>query len=514
MSDANLATIAYGAETTLGTASTALQELRYTKESLKFEKESVSSAEIRADRQVSDNQKVFGQPSGGFDFELSFGFILPWLAAALQAEWQIFTATVAATLNSGTQLITAAAGTFTNVQVGQIIKIAGAITAGNNGNHRVIAKATDGSTLTLVAGSLVATDGSASLTFTGKSVRNGVTRKSHTLEKRLLNSEGADYYQQYRGMVVDTLSLNIESKAIITGSVGMVGTVYDIADIGIDAGALNPVAATGTLTLTGNAVANETVTIGGQVYTFKAALTASNQILIGAAATDTLDNLIAAINGAAGAGSTYGTGTIQNIFVSAAAGAGDTMVVTARTSGAIGNAVATTETLTNGSWGAATLAGGVTQSAGYAAAELGPVMNGTNNVGTIRMDGAAATDRFKSIKIEIANNVRGKDACGFEGNWDIGMGQFKVTGNLNAYFRNNDLPTKIKNHTTFALDFYVQDALGNRLYFYAPGVKPASGDPMIQGINTDVMLDTSYEAILGGAENPTGATLIIDAIQA
>ena len=514
MSDANLATIAYGAEITLGTASTALQELRYTKESLKFEKESVSSAEIRADRQVSDNQKVFGQPSGGFDFELSFGFILPWLAAALQADWVVFAATAAATLNSGTQLVTAAPGTFTAVQLGQIVKITGATTADNNGRHRVVAKAANGSTITLAAGSLVTTDGSASLTFSGKTVRNGVTRKSHTLEKRLLNSEGADYYQRYTGMVVDTMSLNIESKAIITGSIGMVGTVYDIADIGIDSGALNPVIATGTLTLTGNAVADETVTIGGQVYTFKAALTAANQILIGATASDSIDNLIAASNGAAGAGSTYGTGTVQNAFVSAATGSGDTMVVTARTAGAIGNAVATAKTLTNGTWGGATLAGGITQSSGYASAEPGPIMNGTNNVGTIRMDGATATDRFKSIKIEIANNVRGKDACGFEGNWDIGLGQFKVTGNLNAYFRNNDLPTKIKNHTTFALDFYVQDALGNRLYFHAPGVKPASGDPMIQGINTDVMLDTSYEAILGGAENATGATLIIDAIQA
>ena len=506
MSDANLATIAYAPESILGTAPAALQELRYTKESLKFEKEAVSSAEIRSDRQVSDNQKVFGQPSGGFEFELSFGFIQPWLAAALQADWLELNITANATLNSGTQLVTAAAATFDDVPVGSVVKIAGATTPANNGPKRVIAKATNGSTLTLAAGSLTATDGSASLTFTGKTIRNGITRKSHTLEKRILNSEGADFYQRFHGMVVDTLSLNIESKAIITGSVGMVGTSYELADTGIDSGATSPVAATGTLTLTGNAIADETVTIGATVYTFKAAAALAGEVTIGGTAGDTIDNLIAEIIG-------LGIGD-ANPLVDADAGAGDTMILTALVAGALGNSIATSDTLTNGSWGAANLTGGITQSAGYSAAELGPVMNGTNNVGTIRMDGAAASDRFKAIKIEIANNVRGKDACGFEGNWDIGLGQFKVTGNLNAYFRDNSLPTKIKNHTTFSLDFYVQDALGNRLYFHAPSAKPASGDPTIQGINTDVMLDTSYEGILGGAENATGATLIIDAIPA
>ncbi len=506
MSDANLATIAYGPESILGTAPAALQELRYTKESLKFEKESVSSAEIRSDRQVSDNQKVFGQPTGGFEFELSYGFIQPWLAAALQADWLDISITANATLNSGTQVVTAAASAFDEVPIGSIIKIAGATTPANNGPKRVVAKAGNGSAITLAAGSITVTDASAALTFTGKTIRNGVTRKSHTLEKRILNSEREDFYQRYHGMVVDTLSLNIESKSIITGTVGMVGTSYELADVGIDGDATAAVAASSTLTLTANPTAGETVTVGTVVYTFDAAAAAPGEVTIGGNASESIDNLVAEIQG-------LGL-TAENPLASAVAGAGDTMVSTSLVAGALGNTIVTTETLANGSWAGATMSGGVTQSSGYSAAELGPVMNGTNNVGIIRMDGSAATDRFKAIKIEIANNVRGKDACGYEGNWDIGLGQFKVSGNLNAYFRNNSLPTKIKNHTTFSLDFYVQDALGNRLYFHIPGAKPADGDPNIQGINTDVMLDTAYEGILGGAENATGSTLIIDAIPA
>ena len=118
-------------------------------------------------------------------------------------------------------------------------------------------------------------------------------------------------------------------------------------------------AATGTLTLADNAAADETVVIGDRTYTFKATLTAANQVKVGATASDSIDNLIAAINGAAGAGTTYGTGTVAHALVTAAAGAGDTMVVTAKTKGTAGNSIASTETMGDGSWGAANLAGGV-----------------------------------------------------------------------------------------------------------------------------------------------------------
>jgi hypothetical protein len=118
-------------------------------------------------------------------------------------------------------------------------------------------------------------------------------------------------------------------------------------------------AATGTLTLTGNAANTETVTTGGKTYTFQTTLTdVDGNVLIGASASDSLDNLIAAINLDAGAGSTYAASTTANTYVSAAAGAGDTMDATALVPGTAGNSIATTETLTNGSWGGATLSGG------------------------------------------------------------------------------------------------------------------------------------------------------------
>lgn len=120
----------------------------------------------------------------------------------------------------------------------------------------------------------------------------------------------------------------------------------------------------GTGTLTGTTIAaDDTVTIGAVTYTFVAALSApavAYEVLVGATDSDSLDNLIAAINGDAGEGATYGTGTVAHPLVTAAAGAGDTMDVTEIL--AAGAVIATTAVLTAGDWAAATLQGGIAAS--------------------------------------------------------------------------------------------------------------------------------------------------------
>lgn len=130
-------------------------------------------------------------------------------------------------------------------------------------------------------------------------------------------------------------------------------------------GGTTPAAATGTLTLAGNAVNGETFTIGVSggpgtaIYTWKTTLgSAAYQVLIGATANASCANAIAAINKSAGDGSLYTSSTPANLLVTAAAGAGDTVVVTSIIPGIEGNSIGTTEAMTNGSWGAVTLTGG------------------------------------------------------------------------------------------------------------------------------------------------------------
>jgi hypothetical protein len=117
----------------------------------------------------------------------------------------------------------------------------------------------------------------------------------------------------------------------------------------------------GTLTVSSTFAvsANETVTIGTEVYTFKTTLSGTPtpyEVVIGASDDVALTNLAAAINGSAGAGTLYGTGTPVNSKVSAVHVAGShTLKVTSLVASTANDTLGTTETMAVGAWGATTL---------------------------------------------------------------------------------------------------------------------------------------------------------------
>jgi hypothetical protein len=120
--------------------------------------------------------------------------------------------------------------------------------------------------------------------------------------------------------------------------------------------------ATGTLTSTGAIQDGGTVTVDGEVWTFKTALTSppvEREVLIGANQAASHTNLQAAMNGAAGNGSLYSSNTTPSTKVDAASGGSGITTLTAKNPGTAGNSIATTETCNNTSFGASTLAGGV-----------------------------------------------------------------------------------------------------------------------------------------------------------
>lgn len=118
-------------------------------------------------------------------------------------------------------------------------------------------------------------------------------------------------------------------------------------------------AATGALTFSGVGTAADTITIGTTVYTLRAApTTVAGEVKIGASAAETATNLAAAINGDAGSGTLYGSLTVPHPDVYARIDASGVVGIVAKVDGAAGNAIASTETGTNTSFGAATLTGG------------------------------------------------------------------------------------------------------------------------------------------------------------
>ena len=101
--------------------------------------------------------------------------------------------------------------------------------------------------------------------------------------------------------------------------------------IGWDA---STVAAQGTITMAGIAVANETFVIDSQTFTWKAARAVAGEVTIGATAAEAVTNIVTAV-------------TADLATVTAVDGAGDTVVVTAVTGGTVGNNIVFTEASTN-----------------------------------------------------------------------------------------------------------------------------------------------------------------------
>jgi len=108
---------------------------------------------------------------------------------------------------------------------------------------------------------------------------------------------------------------------------------------------VNAVVATGTVVFSGTPIANETLTINGNVYTFKASRAVAGEITISANNTTQGDNLVTAIT--------------ADATLYTAVNASGTVTISAATKGAAGNAITLAEAATGTAVSGATLTGGV-----------------------------------------------------------------------------------------------------------------------------------------------------------
>lgn len=153
--DASGTRLAFVAEATENTipASPSWQNLRFTSENLIYDKQTVSSDEIRADRNVADMIDVGYAVSGDIGFELSYGTLDSLLESVFFSTW-----------------------------------------SGSPAN----------------------------------TLKNGVTPKSFAFEKTF-ETGATDQYMRFTGCQIGALSLNINSREIVTGSMTILGRGHTAA---------------------------------------------------------------------------------------------------------------------------------------------------------------------------------------------------------------------------------------------------------------------------------------------
>jgi len=175
-----------------------------------------------------------------------------------------------------------------------------------------------------------------------------------TINDDVVAIDNSDTVQNFSARVVGT------TPNTYATTTNMANTAWADTTLGGGTGNSNPGVTTTAATLT----------IGTRTYTYVVELSetsagadyaVADQILYGANAAAALDNLKLAINASGTPGTLYSTGTTINLDVEATTNAATTQLVVAREAGTGGNSIATTETLANFAWGAATLANGAVE---------------------------------------------------------------------------------------------------------------------------------------------------------
>lgn len=229
MSDTNRVSILYVKETSYGVppVTPTMKFLRFTGEGLKTEKETVTSDEIRADRQNADvietGQSVAGDINGEVSLETYDDLFLASIqAAALSAEVDIMT--------SGTVAVVASTGVFTHSvgwddvpTAGQSIRIRSMANAGNNGYFKVAASPAPDATTFAVEniGTLVDESGASATILQGGQALNGVQEDSFTFERR--HGDLASLFEQYYGIGFEGFTLDIPADGKITVTFNTMG---------------------------------------------------------------------------------------------------------------------------------------------------------------------------------------------------------------------------------------------------------------------------------------------------
>jgi len=150
------------------------------------------------------------------------------------------------------------------------------------------------------------------------------------------------------------------------------------------------------------------------------------------------------------------------------------------------------------------------------AANANQIFNAVANLGRIEKDGAVSNLYFKSFDLEVNNNLRGQDAIGTLGYFNIGAGACDVKASIEAYldadggrtFFNDAVANK-----PFDMSLRLIDGDGNGYIFTFYRGKMGNPEVVAGAINEDIMISGDIE-FYRGAEAGIGKTIQIDRFNA
>jgi hypothetical protein len=234
MSSSNLVKIVYIEETVIGETPVAgdFDTVRFISEALSGSPETTESQQIRTDR-LSNGQVVTGLTvAGDIGFELSKEApIDSFMESAMQSD---FAAAIAMnedfTTDNTAKTIVRAAGSYITdgVAVGDLLSFSGFASSVINAAQVFVTEVTSATSIKY-SGTLVDEGPTTATVSIASKIGIGITKKSFSMMKEF--EDLTDKAINYRGMMVNTMSLNVAYGEIVNGSFGFVGTDYEPVEV-------------------------------------------------------------------------------------------------------------------------------------------------------------------------------------------------------------------------------------------------------------------------------------------
>lgn len=228
--EANQTQLSYGNEVTWGQRPLVqFQAIRYTGDTLSLTKTRQRPSEINITREVSQAVTTQQQAGGTINYALSYGTYDDFFASLCQDDWSppLNIASIGADItmtSTGTanqSLSSTLATKFTNVAVGQYIRVSGFTTITQyNTWWRVLTK-TDNSHITVngvAVGAATETSAGTNVLITGSVLNNGTTFKSLHIQQKFSSTK----FLRYGGAYVTRITLGAAVGNFFTGAIDVV----------------------------------------------------------------------------------------------------------------------------------------------------------------------------------------------------------------------------------------------------------------------------------------------------
>ena len=128
-------------------------------------------------------------------------------------------------------------------------------------------------------------------------------------------------------------------------------------------------------------------------------------------------------------------------------------------------------------------------------------MNTVNTLTFFIDNGALATQNFSNLSFSINNTIRAVDAVSNLNHIDIKAGRLSITGSMNIYFEDIIAYQQFIDGNAFFFSFAATDSLSNTYFISVPAVKFSSGSIVAGGLDTDLIFEAEFEAIVDPTTN-------------